>query len=49
MFEIDTGSSGSGSSRPVVKLAQQGKQRGTYKRCSWSIRDSDGRKVFKGF
>lgn len=49
MFEIDTGSSGSGSSAPWLNWHSQESKCGSYKRCSWSIRDSEGKKPFSAF
>lgn len=49
MFEIDTGSTGSGSSGPWLNWHSQESKCGTYKRCTWSIRDSEGKKPFGAF
>lgn len=49
MFEIDTGSTGSGGSGPWLNWHSQESKCGTYKRCSWSIRDSEGKKPFSAF
>ena len=49
MFEIDTGSSGSGSSGPWLNWHSQESKCGTFKRCSWSMRDGDGKRPFTAF
>lgn len=49
MFDIDLGSTGSGSSGPWLNWHSQESKCGTYKRCSWSIRDSEGKKPFGAF
>ena len=49
MFEIDTGSSGSGGSGPWLNWHSQDSRDGTFKRCSWSMRDGDGKKAFTAF
>lgn len=49
MFDIDTGSSGSGSSGPWINWHSKESNDGAIPGRSFSLRDQDGRKVFKGF
>jgi len=49
MFDIDTGSSGSGSTGPWINWHSKESNDGAIPGRSFSLRDQDGRKVFKGF
>lgn len=49
MFDIDTGSSGSGSSGPWINWHSKESNDGAIPGRSFSLRDQDGRKVFGGF
>ena len=49
MFDIDTGSSGSGSTGPWINWHSDTTKDGTIPGRSFSLRNDEGRKVFKGF
>ena len=49
MFDIDTGSGGSGSSGPWINWHSKESNDGAIAGRSFSLRDDEGRKVFKGF
>ena len=49
VFDIDTGNSGSGSSGPWINWHSKESNDGAIPGRSFSLRDQDGRKVFKGF
>ena len=49
MFDIDTGSSGSGSSGPWINWHSKESNDGAIPGRSFRLRDTEGRKVFKGF